>query len=84
MQLVLPGQSLDTPAAAEQMPENVSATLGGFQPVHTRHDGNQQRKPTVHPEDLMLLEYMLVRRDGLKGPLDKPYLQGVATLSTVF
>jgi cleavage and polyadenylation specificity factor subunit 1 len=49
------------------------ATLDGFQPVHTRHDGNQQRKPTAPPEELMLSEYVLVRRDGPKGPLDRPY-----------
>jgi cleavage and polyadenylation specificity factor subunit 1 len=72
-QLVLPGQFLNTPAAAEQLPEHVRATLDGFQPVHTRHDGNQQKKPTVPPEELMLSEYVLVRRDGPKGPLDRPY-----------
>jgi transposase InsO family protein len=59
-QLVLPGQFLDAPAAGEQMPEHVHATLDGFQPVHTRHDGNQQKKSTAPLEELMLAEYVLV------------------------
>jgi cleavage and polyadenylation specificity factor subunit 1 len=72
-QLVLPGQFLSPPAAEERLREDVRAALDGFRPPPTRHDGEQQQKPAAPPEDLMVADYVLVRRDGPKGPLDRPY-----------
>jgi cleavage and polyadenylation specificity factor subunit 1 len=72
-QLVLPGQFVNSPAARQQLVEEGKAALAGFGPTPTQHAGVSQQLPSTPPEQLMLAEYVLVRRDGAKSPLDRPY-----------
>jgi Integrase core domain len=72
-QLVLPGQFVNSPASQEQLLEDVHATLTGFGPVPTLHAGLVVDRPVKLPEELLAADYVLVRTDGAKPPLARPY-----------
>jgi hypothetical protein len=72
-QLVLPGQFVNSPAAGRQLVEEVKAALVGFGPTPMQQAGVSQQLPSTPPEQLMSAEYVLVRHDGAKSPLDCPF-----------
>jgi hypothetical protein len=72
-QLVLPGQCISSPAALEPLLDDVRAAVTGFGPVPTLHAGPAVDRPVSPPEELLSADYVLVRTDGAKPPLARPY-----------